>query len=320
MGPPKLIHSSGARTCFSVSEKSRANTLRLVKDRVKNVIPLEAGDRGRVLVELRASLPSSVPVKGSSGDPLGDRQGLSARIGRWMRSAKRMYDEEGFRGVLRLCEIVIIMTLSRWCNRGFASLARFTFEGRKYRYFYHWYNATYWNERAVEVPIVWEIVKSHDGKRILEIGNVLSHYYAVHHTIVDKYEISPRVINEDVVALRLEGKKYDLIISISTLEHVGLDEDSREALKPLRAIENLRQVLADGGMIVVTIPMGHNPHLDTVLLESRIPFTRRLCLKRISRDNRWQQVDWDQIGYAKYNAPFPFANGLVIGFVEAAVQ
>jgi SAM-dependent methyltransferase len=272
---------------------------------VKNVTPLEAGDKGGVLAESTKPLPSSVLA-------------LSARIGKWMQSAKRMYDEEGFSGVLHLCEIVIMMTLSRWCNRGFASLARFTFEGRKYRYFYHWYNATYWNERAVEVPIVWEIVKSYGGKRILEVGNVLSHYYAVEHTIVDKYEVSPRVINEDVVSFRPEGVKYDLVICISTLEHVGLGGEFREAMKPLCAVENLRQLLASGGIIVVTIPIGQNPALDALLRENRLPFIRCLCLKRISRDNRWQQVEWNQVRNARYNAPYPFANGLVIAFIAAA--
>ena len=89
-------------------------------------------------------------------------------------------------------------------------------------------------------------------------------------------------------------------------------------MKPLRAVENLRQLLAPGGIIVVTMPLGQNPDLDALLRENRLPFTRRLFLKRISRDNRWEQVDWNQVHCAKYNAPFPFANGLVIAFIEAA--
>jgi len=51
---------------------------------------------------------------------------------------------------------------------------------------------------------------------------VLSHYFAVKHDIVDKYEIAPSVVNEDLVNFK-PGKKYDLIVSISTLEHVGWD-------------------------------------------------------------------------------------------------
>ena len=88
------------------------------------------------------------------------------------------------------------------------------------------------NERSIEVPIVMEIVNQNKGKRILEIGNVLSNYYKVSHDIVDKYEKAPNVINQDVVDFKT-NEKYDLIVSISTLEHVGWDEEPRDDKKNL---------------------------------------------------------------------------------------
>ena len=145
---------------------------------------------------------------------------------------------------------------------------------------------------------------------------MLSHYYAVDHDIVDKYESGPGVINDDVVNFKATGKKYELIISISTLEHVGWDETPRDPRKPLRAVENLVQLLAPGGMIVITIPVGQNPELDVLLRENRIPFTGRLCPMRVSQDNILEQVCWAQIRNAKYNTPFFAAKGLVIGFIR----
>jgi hypothetical protein len=38
--------------------------------------------------------------------------------------------------------------------------------------------------------------------------------------VLDKYEQAPGVINEDVVSFS-PPQKYDLIVSVSTLEHVG---------------------------------------------------------------------------------------------------
>jgi hypothetical protein len=67
-------------------------------------------------------------------------------------------------------------------------------------------------------------VKRYKERNILEIGNVLSHYFPVNHDIVDKYEKADGVINQDVVHF-YSPKKYDLIVSVSTLEHVGWDED-----------------------------------------------------------------------------------------------
>ena len=44
---------------------------------------------------------------------------------------------------------------------------RFKFQGKKYYYFCHKYNCTWTNERAVEIPIIWKIMKENTGKRIL---------------------------------------------------------------------------------------------------------------------------------------------------------
>jgi len=93
--------------------------------------------------------------------------------------------------------------------------------GNTYRYFDTF--RTRHGERAVKILIVVEMVRKYRGKNILEIGNVLSRHIKLEHDVLDKYETAKGVINEDIVDFKSE-KKYDLIISISTLEHVGLDE------------------------------------------------------------------------------------------------
>ncbi len=191
----------------------------------------------------------------------------------------------------------------------------FVFRGTTFTYFYHEYNTTWATERAVEIPIVMSIVNGYEGKRILEVGNVLSHYFPVKHDIVDKYEQAPGVINEDVVDYK-PSEKYDLIVSISTLEHVGWDEEPKEPAKVLAAIENLKNCLAPTGKIVVTLPMGQNPHLDRLLNEKKLQFTRQYFLKRITADNKWVQAEWEDVKNAEYNYPFPFANGVIIGIIE----
>jgi hypothetical protein len=188
----------------------------------------------------------------------------------------------------------------------------FTVDGRRYRYFYHPYNSTWKTERAVETPLAWEIVQQHAGRRILEVGNVLSHYFPVAHTIVDKYERAPGVINQDIVDFDA-GQRYDLIISISTIEHVGWDEEPREPEKLLRAVAHLEELAAPGGLIVLTLPLAYNSYLDEVLRAGRLAFDRQICLRRISHDNRWAQVDWPGIRDAGFNTPFRGINGLLIG-------
>jgi SAM-dependent methyltransferase len=197
----------------------------------------------------------------------------------------------------------------------FKSRETFTFEGKTYHYFYHKYNTTWRNERAVEIPIIWKIVKEYynDQKRILEIGNVLSHYFTVNHTIVDKYEKRQNVINEDVINFQ-SPKKYDLIISISTLEHIGWDMgETRNPIKILQAIENCRNCLSPSGKMVVTLPLGYNPILDKLLKNGKIKFSKQYYLKRISQDNKWKETEWNECHNEKYDFTHHSAKVLIIG-------
>jgi len=201
--------------------------------------------------------------------------------------------------------------------RRFKSGRAFRARGVDYPYFYHPYNETYRNERAVEIPIVWSIVQLVPPERVLEVGNVLSHYFPTRHDVVDKYEHAPRVQNVDVVDFR-PTHPYDLIVSISTLEHVGFNEKPLEPGKPWRAIGNLRRCLSPQGRLVVTLPMGANPHLDRMLPEGRIPLDDPLCLRRISADNRWREASWEEIRHARYRHPYHNANGLLVATFSPA--
>ena len=160
------------------------------------------------------------------------------------------------------------------------------------------------------------MLREYPEQKILEVGNVLSHYFSVNHDILDKYEKAYGVINQDVINFQ-PAKKYDLIVSISTLEHVGWDESPREPMKILQAIENLKNLLAPGGKMVITLPLGYNSEMDSLLKENKIQFTRMYYLKRSSRGNKWTETNWqDVVNNAKYNYSFYYANALVVGIFE----
>ena len=189
----------------------------------------------------------------------------------------------------------------------------FVFRGQTYRYFSSFYLATYTNERAVEIPIVIDILCKNTDKRILEVGNVLSHYFNVDHTIVDKYEISEGVKNLDIVDFKPHSR-YDIIVSISTIEHIGWDEYPRDDMKIVRALENLRALLNPGGRMIITIPLGYNNVLDKLLRDGVIKFTEQYYMKKISRANKWKQVQsMESVMGTKYGYPFTAANALIIG-------
>jgi cyclopropane fatty-acyl-phospholipid synthase-like methyltransferase len=159
-----------------------------------------------------------------------------------------------------------------------------------------------------------EMVRKYQGTNILEIGNVLSHHVQFEHDVLDKYEITKGVINEDVVDFTSE-KKYDLIVSISTLEHVGWDE-TRDDMKIPKAIENLKSLITSrGGTIIITLPLGYNSALDKLLKDGVIQFSKQFHLIRISKGNEWKEASWEEVQDTRYNSPFPFANGLLIGII-----
>ena len=158
-------------------------------------------------------------------------------------------------------------------------------------------------------------MNEYQEKKILEVGNVLSHYFPINHDVLDKYEKAKGVINKDVLDFK-PRKKYDLIVSISTIEHIGWNERPRDPQKVLRALDNLGKLLAPGGQMVVTFPLGYNKNLDKFLKKDKLPFNKKYYLKKISRGNKWRQVGWNEVKDSKYNSPLRYANAVVIGIVN----
>lgn len=191
----------------------------------------------------------------------------------------------------------------------------FRLQNRKYRYFYNLYNITWKNERAVEIPVVWDAVGANSQGRILEVGNVLSWYFPVTHDVLDKYEIAEGVINEDIVDFN-PPQKYDLIVSISTIEHIGWDERPREPAKVLRAVEHLKSLLTPGGQLLITAPLGYNQALDKYLQNGSFGFSRCCFLKREAKKTIWGEVDEQDAYAATSSKPYRATEVVLIATYE----
>jgi len=84
----------------------------------------------------------------------------------------------------------------------------------------------------------------------------------------------------------------------------------------LRAFENLRSLLAPGGRLVVTIPLGYNPPLDRMMEEGRISFSHRGYLKRQPRRNIWREVGAGEVRNPGYDRQAYAAHELLVGIIE----
>jgi SAM-dependent methyltransferase len=141
-------------------------------------------------------------------------------------------------------------------------------------YFLHRYNTTWRNERAVEMAAVSAFLAENQHGSLLEFGHVIRHYDIGHpDVIVDLYEKGDRVTNIDIVDFAM-STKFDLIVSISTIEHVGWDEWPRSETKTRDALERLTSFLGPNGKLFITAPTGHNPYLDDIIRQG-IPNTLR---------------------------------------------
>ncbi|WP_322921835.1 class I SAM-dependent methyltransferase [Nocardioides renjunii] len=192
----------------------------------------------------------------------------------------------------------------------------FAWDGRTLPYFVHGYHYTWLNERAVEVALALDLLERHPGAEVLEVGNVLGHYADVSHVVVDKYEQAPGVLNADVADLDL-GRTFDLVLAISTLEHVGLDEDVLDPAKPARAIERLRAHVRPGGRLWITHPVGYNPSLDAQLRSGEIPSSRMRALVRERHRNRWREVVPEEAWGTPYDRLLYTAHAVVVVEIDA---
>lgn len=218
----------------------------------------------------------------------------------------------------------VVLDLAEWGGRWLAgvpwtlasSRGEFTFQGQSYPYLFHRHKHTWLTERAVEIPVVRAIVERYAGRRILEVGNVLAHYGHHNHLVVDKYERAPGVLNRDVLELEDLGQ-FDLVVAISTLEHVGVDELPHAPEKAIRAVLALRALLAPGGQLVLTVPVGYNPDLDAALRDGVIPLRASAAMRRVGDSRFWREVQPEQVFSAAYDRLLFNAHGVLFGLLDA---
>lgn len=243
----------------------------------------------------------------SSAQEVGGVFDVRYRFGRFPQIVGVLWRTYGFR--------VLWVVINRLCDFWWHVLVgpkRFEFNGTTLRYFYHLANPTFRCERSVEVPLALHYLGQYQNPDVLEVGNVLVNYFAFPHEVVDKYEKDQAVHNVDIVDFKT-SRLYDVIITISTLEHVGWDEPQRDADKIPKAIAHLKQMLKPGGVMLATMPLGYNEFLDEVVRSKRLEFDEVYFMRRESASNAWSVCDYAAVADARFDSPYPCANALVIG-------
>ncbi|MFC1489831.1 SAM-dependent methyltransferase [Candidatus Latescibacterota bacterium] len=199
----------------------------------------------------------------------------------------------------------------------FRTECHFTFRNESYLYFYHPYNFTWDNERAVEIPIAMKSIAANKGKNVLEMGNVLSHYFPLEWDVLDKFDDGDGIICKDIVDYN-PSEKYDLIVSISTLEHVGFDDDVKDPGKIVETMKNLKECcLKPDGSMIFTMPLGYNPFMDKMLFDGVLGFDDISFMKRISK-TEWREMSRNELGDYSYASEYIEAGAIVMGIYNGS--
>src|SRR6185503_4401855 len=123
----------------------------------------------------------------------------------------------------------------------------------------------------------------------------------------DKFERGPHIINVDIVDFA-PAARYDLILSISTFEHIGFDDESSGSSgeKILAALANCRRLLSERGLLVITVPTGYNPDLDEMIGRGSLGCSAQHFLRRTGR-RQWRPCGKDEALTCRYRDPYPYA-------------
>jgi SAM-dependent methyltransferase len=190
------------------------------------------------------------------------------------------------------------------------------------------------NERVVEIP--WLLAQGLRG-RTLDAGSALNHegYLDLILPAVDELHIvtleperasfpERRIsyLYSDLRTLPYRDGYFDTIVSVSTLEHVGMDnrgygsaaEQAADAQRESEAaVRELRRALAPGGRLLLTVPYGvaedhggwrqfDRDHLDR-LIAAIEPHDVDLRVYR-DVDGGWQLSDLEDAAGARYRVGF----------------
>lgn len=141
------------------------------------------------------------------------------------------------------------------------------------------------DERVVEYPWVLSRLGRYEEKsRCLDAGSTLNYEAMLQHPAVKRqkwtiltlfpetncfWDLGISYVYEDLRSLPYQDERFDAVVSISAIEHVGMDnvffatDNTYRENRPedyLRAVREMRRILRPGGSLFLTVPFGRYEH------------------------------------------------------------
>jgi hypothetical protein len=196
------------------------------------------------------------------------------------------------------------------------SVPSFTYRGKTFECFFHPYNCGRppWRmtERAMELAIADTWLSSLDVCTVVEIGAVTPYYWPHRlKEIVDPYDGHALVTSaQSLFSIDLSGRN---VLSISTLEHVGLGDYGPASVGDT-AVAALDKICLESARMLITAPYGVNPTLDEVLFSSQrfADDVRVTYMIRSKTGNDWRECSVEDAAI-----PYSAASGAEAGWANS---
>ena len=214
-------------------------------------------------------------------------------------------------------------------------------------YFIHPHNATAANERCVELALALRWMLENDGN-FVEVGAVMPWYPGVLDAIglgtgqdcIDPNDKKGNVVvnskgeteHDDkgepikvgIMDVSLKGEN---VLAISTMEHIGVENNGETLVEPKAAQEALQKILKESKSCFITIPLGYHAKLDEWIYANLKTFKHFAYHKTQHRtpdaindagvnvkgsiDPAWEYMETLERTDYKFRDPFPLGNTII---------
>lgn len=168
---------------------------------------------------------------------------------------------------------------------------------------YFFEQGNYITERAIEVPVgrKW----AENKINLIEIGAVLPSYYNdIKHDVVDPFDEKAN-IKKYLHEVDINNKN---VLSLSTVEHIGLDDYGSSYINENGAIESIQRILSESNSCLISVPIGYNPKMDDWIRTNHSNMNTFAYQKTSQNPLIWNYESPAVNFNFQYNAPFLFAN------------
>ena len=159
------------------------------------------------------------------------------------------------------------------------------------------------SERAIEISLAIDFLSHYiKDEPVLELGCVLPYYILKrpNHAVCDLTDTHPQNIRRDLRKMSDDDFRAN-IVSISTIEHIGMNEYGIKGDGGASAVDVLKRILANALRYFITFPLGYNQALDEFIANA--PDLNEKYVTRAADDlNDWVAVEKSRLttGMTRY--------------------